>query len=249
MEIKIQRDPLVRYINELLEVDLYKDYAPNGLQVEGRSEIRKIVTGVTACQALIDAAIERKADTILVHHGYFWKSEPQEIVSFKQKRIKSLLMNDLNLLGYHLPLDGHNELGNNALLGNLWGIRETQVSGLVRMGELPKAIPVEIFAERIEQTLHRTPLHLPGGPEFVKTIAWCSGGAQNYIDQAIAMGADVYVSGEVSEQTTHLAAECGIHYFAAGHHATETHGVKALGEHLAKKFGLEVEFIDISNPV
>lgn len=245
----MQRDELVSYLNELLEIELYKDYAPNGLQVEGKKEINKIVTGVTACQALIDAALEVNADAILVHHGYFWKSEPQEIIGFKQKRIKSLLANDMNLLGYHLPLDGHNQYGNNALLGKLWNINVTDVQGLVRVGHLSEAVSIDEFVEKVSSSLNRPALHLPGGPEKVQKIAWCSGGAQNMIDQAIAMDADVYISGEVSEQTTHLAAECGIHYLAAGHHATETHGVKALGEHLASKFDLDVEFINIANPV
>lgn len=245
----MKREQLVSYLNELLEIDIYKDYAPNGLQVEGKPEIQKIITGVTACQALIDVAVKRDADAILVHHGYFWKNEPQQIVGFKQKRIKTLLQNDINLLGYHLPLDGHDEWGNNAQLGMLWGIDELEVDGLVRFGVLPGEMPIEKFVDKISLSLNRQPLHLSGGPEKVQKIAWCSGGAQNMIDKAINLGADVYISGEVSEQTTHLAKECGLHYLAAGHHATETLGVRALGQHLADKFGLEVDFIDIHNPV
>lgn len=244
------RTELERYLQTFLNVDAYKDYAPNGLQVEGKNEIGKIVTGVTACQALIDAAIELKADAILVHHGYFWKSEPEVITGFKQKRIKSLLMNDMSLFGYHLPLDAHEELGNNAELGKIWNLQDiTPEPGLVRLGELKQALPIGEFTEKVSASLNRQALHLPGGPEMVKTVAWCSGGAQGYIDQAIKWNADVYISGEVSEQTTHLAKECGIHYLAAGHHATERVGVQALGEHLQSKFGLECIFVDVANPV
>ena len=244
------RTELESYLQTFLNIDAYKDYAPNGLQVEGKNEIQKIVTGVTACQALIDAAIELKADAILVHHGYFWKSEPEVITGFKQKRIKSLLMNDMSLFGYHLPLDGHEELGNNAQLGKLWQLQDiTPEPGLVKLGELKNAVSINEFVEMVSVSLDRQALHLPGGPEMVKTVAWCSGGAQGYINQAIDWNADVYISGEVSEQTTHLAKECGIHYLAAGHHATERVGVKALGEHLEDRFGLECIFIDIANPV
>ncbi|BBP45311.1 GTP cyclohydrolase 1 type 2 [Thiosulfatimonas sediminis] len=245
----MQRHILEKYIDELLQVELYKDYAPNGLQVEGKSKIRKIVTGVTASQALIDAAIDLGADAILVHHGYFWKSEPQQIIGFKQRRIKSLLLNDINLFAYHLPLDGHAELGNNAQLAKLWGLKVTEQDGLLFSADLDTPIAVEAFYDRVDETLQRKPLWLQGGPGILKKICWCSGGAQGYIDQAIAKRADLFISGEVSEQTTHLAAECGIHYFAAGHHATERLGIKALGEHLAEKFALDVTFIDIENPV
>ena len=244
------RTELESYLKTFLNIDAYKDYAPNGIQVEGKNEIQKIVTGVTACQALIDAAIELKADAILVHHGYFWKSEPEVITGFKQKRIKGLLMNDMSLFAYHLPLDGHEELGNNAQLGKLWQLQDiTPEPGLVRLGELKQALSINEFVDQVSDTLDRKALHLPGGPEMVKTVAWCSGGAQGYINQAIEWNADVYISGEVSEQTTHLAKECGIHYLAAGHHATERLGVKALGEHLEACFDLECIFVDITNPV
>ncbi|MEA3405161.1 MAG: Nif3-like dinuclear metal center hexameric protein [Pseudomonadota bacterium] len=244
------RDDLTAYLADFLKVADYKDYAPNGLQVEGKEQIRTIVTGVTASQALIDEAIKLKADAILVHHGYFWKSEPQEIVGFKQKRIKSLLLNDINLMGYHLPLDGHAELGNNAMLGKLWQLEDiTPQPGLVRLGKLAHSVDISEFVNLVSDSLERPVLHLPGGPPQVQTVAWCSGGAQGYIDQALAWKADIYISGEVSEQTTHLAKEGGIHYFAAGHHATERLGIKALGEHLAKRFGLDCHFVDVNNPV
>lgn len=248
--IVMLRSELQNYLHSFLNVDSFKDYAPNGLQVEGANEIQTIVTGVTACQALIDEAIKLNADAILVHHGYFWKSEPDVITGFKQKRIKSLLLNDINLFGYHLPLDAHIELGNNAQLGKMWGLEDiTPVPGLVRLGKLAVGLDIERFKGLVSNSLDRDVLHLPGGSDTVKTVAWCSGGAQGYINQAIDWQADVYISGEVSEQTTHLARECGIHYFAAGHHATERVGIQALGVHLADKFGLNCHFVDIDNPV
>lgn len=242
---------LVQYLDHLLGVSQYKDYAPNGLQVEGKPNIQKIVTGVTASQSLIDQAIEHQADAILVHHGYFWKNEPPTLTGMKYQRIKKLIMNDINLMGYHLPLDGHPEFGNNAQLAKLWGLHDItpDEKSLVRLGQLAQPLAIEAFVEQVSQSLGRIPLHLPGGPKKVKTVAWCSGGAQGYIQQAIDWQADVYISGEVSEQTTHQAAESGIHYLAAGHHATERLGVFSLGEHLAETFDLEVVFMDVPNPV
>lgn len=245
------RDELVQYCSELLAVPQFKDYAPNGLQVEGGENIQKIVTGVTASQKLIDAAIAQQADAIIVHHGYFWKNEPEVIVGIKKQRIASLLKHDINLLGYHLPLDAHSELGNNAQLGKLWGLEDItpDPSSLVRLGKLSRPVPVLTFEKMLQTSLNRKPLHLPGGPDMIQTVAWCSGGAQGYMQTAVDWQADVYISGEVSEQNTHQALENHIHYFAAGHHATERLGVKALGEHLAQKFDIAVVFIDIDNPV
>lgn len=242
---------IVQYCNTLLESESFEDYAPNGLQVEGRSDVLKIVTGVSACQSLIDQAVLLKADLILVHHGLFWKKEPLVITGMKQKRLKALLENDISLMAYHLPLDEHSELGNNALLGQLWGIddRTPVAKSLVRYGVLTQPVSIECLIETVSNTLNRTPLHLPGGPEMVQNIAWCSGGAQDYIDKAIQWQADVFISGEVSEPTTHQALENGLHYISAGHYATERLGVKALGEHLAEVFGVEVVFVDVENPV
>jgi len=246
----MKRSELVRYINDFLGIDQYKDYAPNGLQVEGVEDINTIVTGVTACQALINEAVRVKADAILVHHGFFWKNEPLPITGMKHKRIKSLLENDINLLGYHLPLDGHAEVGNNAQLGMLWQLKDiTPEPGLLRLGTLQTEMNVDVFKQLVSDSLGRQALHLPGGREQVQTIAWCSGGAQQYIAQAAEWGADVYISGEVSEQTTHLARELGIHYLAAGHHATESLGVLRLGEHLSERFDLVHHHINIENPV
>ncbi|MGC9386103.1 MAG: Nif3-like dinuclear metal center hexameric protein [Hydrogenovibrio sp.] len=242
---------LTEYLDDYLRIADFKDYAPNGLQVSGKSKIHRIVTGVTACQALIDAAIELQADAILVHHGYFWKNEPVTLTGMKRKRIHSLLMHDINLLGYHLPLDAHPEVGNNAQLGQLWGLTDitSDAKSLVRLGRLPSAKSMGDFIQEVSRSLGRAPLHLPGGPEKIETVAWCSGGAQGYIQQAIDWRADVFISGEVSEQTTHQALESGLHYLAAGHHATERVGVKALGEHLSQQFDLEVVFVDVPNPV
>ena len=246
----MQRQDLLDYLDRLLEVGQYQDYAPNGLQVEGRQEIKRIVFGVTASQALIEQAIRKQADAIIVHHGYFWKNEPLTITGMKYRRIKALIENKINLIGYHLPLDGHAELGNNAQLAKLWQIEDiTPSPGLVRLGRLAQPQSIEHFIETVAQSLQRQPLHLPGGPQEVQKIAWCSGGAQGYIGQAVEWGADVYISGEVSEQTTHIAQESGIHYLAAGHHATETWGVQALAEHLSQAFDLHCEFVDCPNPV
>ena len=247
----VRRDELAAYCDALLDVARFSDYAPNGLQVEGRAEIHTVVTGVTASRALIERAIELKADAIMVHHGWFWKDEPVPLTGMKGARVRLLMQHDINLYAYHLPLDAHPELGNNALLGRLWEIEdETEdASSFVRVGRLRQPESVEDFLLRIERTLGRAPLHLPGGPEQVQRVAWCSGGAQKMLPEAAALGAEVFVSGEVSEQTFHEAAELGVHYVAAGHHATERVGIQALGEHLAQHFDVAVHFVDIPNPV
>jgi len=251
-----QLKAIVEYCNDLLSIQEFTDYCPNGLQVEGRGEIKKIISGVTACQALIDEAVERKADAILVHHGYFWKNEEAVITGIKRQRIKRLLENDISLLAYHLPLDAHSELGNNITLaekleiGVLGCAGEGTAKGLLWHGELAAASTGEVFARQIEARLGRKPLHLQAASDkAIHSVGWCTGGAQHYIEEAAAMGLDAYISGEVSEQTFHLARELDIHYFAAGHHATESYGVQALAAHLAGKFGVETEFVDIVNPV
>ena len=242
---------LVDAANTLLDINRFKDYAPNGLQLEGKSEVRKIVSGVTASQALIDAAIEANADVLLVHHGWFWRGEDQRIVGMKKRRIKALLQNDISLMGYHLPLDAHLELGNNAQLAKRLGfIREGSMNaeGVGDYGYLEKSLTVEELSQQMGQSLKRLPTVVTAGDHTIKTVAWCTGGAQSYIGQAIALGVDAFVSGEISEQTTHEARENGIHYFAAGHHATERYGAPALAQYLAEQFGLEHQFIDIDNP-
>lgn len=247
---------LEKVLNDLLSPQLFKDYAPNGLQVEGKPEIKRIVTGVTASQALIDKAVELKADALLVHHGYFWKGEPEPIRGMKGKRIRTLIKNDINLFGYHLPLDVHPELGNNAELARLLDIEvegglEGHPQSVAMFGRLKRAMTGKEFTHKITQVLDRAPLHIAPENEdkLIETVGWCTGGGQDYIELAVANGLDAFISGEISERTTYTAREMDIHYFSAGHHATERYGVKALGEWLSREHGLEVMFIDIDNPV
>lgn len=253
--MSIKREDLMQYLTALLQPAKFKDYCPNGLQVEGTGTISKIITGVTASQDLIDAAIEQKADAILVHHGYFWRGENECITGIKKKRIQALLANNINLIAYHLPLDNHSELGNNVQLAKVLDLtvettldpNDPSVPGLI--GRLPRPMSADAFSAWLGECLKREPLHLgPDSGDVIETIAWCTGGAQGYMQYAIDAGVDVYLTGEVSEQNQHLAVETGTHFFAAGHHATERYGARALGQHLAKKFELDVNFIDIDNP-
>ena len=251
----MKRHEFITLLDDLLLPNTVNDYCPNGLQVEGSSEITKVITGVTASQALIDEAIKRKANCILVHHGYFWKGESQTITGLKMRRIKSLLMHDINLLAYHLPIDIHPELGNNAQLGNLLQVNNVQChpglkpNGIVMWGELAAEIDANSFHQNLASVLQREPVHVSANSSrTIKKIAWCTGGGQGYIDACVELGVDAFVSGEISEQTTHSARELDIHYFAAGHHATERYGVKAIGEYLSRLSDVDVEFVDIPNP-
>ncbi len=251
----VQLTELVNYTDSLLAVSRFRDYCPNGLQVEGRAEVRRLVCGVTACQALVDAAVVAKADALLVHHGYFWKGEEAAITGIKMRRISTLLDAGISLLAWHLPLDAHPELGNNAQLGQRLGLitkgrfpgQDEAAVGL--WGQLTEPQTADTFAAQIEAALGRRPLHFAPNARVIKTIAWCSGGAQSYIEAAADAGVDAYLTGEVSEQTFHLAHERDIHFFAAGHHATERYGIQALAAHLKRTFDLECEFIDSLNPV
>lgn len=237
-------------INQKLNSAAFSDYAPNGLQVEGRETIQKIVTGVTACQRLLDEAVCRQADAIIVHHGYFWKGESPVICGMKRNRLKTLLTHDINLYGWHLPLDAHPELGNNALLAQTLGITVMgEIAPLVLWGELPVAVDGEAFAATIEARLGRKPLWCgESGPAKISRVGWCSGGGQSFIDSAARFGVDAFITGEVSEQTIHSAREQGLHFYAAGHHATERGGICALSEWLTEHCHLDVTFIDIPNP-
>ncbi|CNK17013.1 putative hydrolase-oxidase [Yersinia frederiksenii] len=237
-------------INTKLDIAAFQDYAPNGLQVEGREEVRRIVTGVTASQALLDAAVEQQADAIVVHHGYFWKNEPVVVRGMKRNRLKTLLTNDINLYGYHLPLDAHPELGNNAQLAKLLDIRVLgEIESLLPYGEFDTPINAVILREKLEALLGRSVLHCGDhAPVNIRRIAWCSGGGQGFIQQAAEFGVDAFITGEVSEQTIHIAREMGVNFYAAGHHATERYGIKALGEWLASQHQFDVIFIDIPNP-
>jgi dinuclear metal center YbgI/SA1388 family protein len=246
---------LVAYTNQLLDVNSFADYCPNGLQVEGSAEVSVLVSGVTASMALIEAAQAEGADAILVHHGYFWKGENACVTGMKRVRLQRLLARDTSLLAYHLPLDAHGDLGNNTQLARVLGLERLGQFGnagelqLAQYGQLPRALDVAAFCEHIEQSLGRAPQHIPGSAPEIRRVGWCTGAAQSYIEAAAQQGLDAFISGEISEQTVHVAREAGIHYFAAGHHATERFGVCALGEHLARQFDIRHAFIDIDNPV
>ena len=246
---------LVAYTNKLLDVNGFADYCPNGLQVEGNAQVSVLVSGVTASMALIEAAQAEGADAILVHHGYFWKGENACITGMKRARLRRLLAQDTSLLAYHLPLDAHSELGNNTQLARILGIDYLGQFGnagelqLAQYGQLPRPLDAAAFCEHIEQSLGRAPQHIPGSATEIKRVGWCTGAAQSWIEAAAQQGLDAFISGEISEQTVHVARETGIHYFAAGHHATERFGVCALGEHIAAQFDVRHTFIDIDNPV
>ena len=242
---------LVQYLDGLLEPGKLRDYCPNGLQVEGRGEVGKIVAGVTASQKLLDFAVREGADAVLVHHGYFWKGEDARITGMRKKRLATLLAHDISLLAYHLPLDVHPELGNNAQLAARCGWLPEGRFGEQEIGwygRLPTAVPLARLMSDVAAVLGRAPLAIGDPTRLVKRIAWCSGGAQGYFEQAIATGVDVYLSGEIFEPTLHLAEESGVAYLAAGHHATERYGVQALAAHLAARFGLDARFVDLDNP-
>ncbi|MCB5188408.1 Nif3-like dinuclear metal center hexameric protein [Methylobacillus caricis] len=248
MELK----QLVDYTGQILQVERYRDYCPNGLQVEGRQNVEKIVTGVTASLAFLHAAQEAGADAVLVHHGYFWRNENPSVTGIKQQRLKFLLQEDINLLAYHLPLDAHIEFGNNAELGRILGLEVEGWAGeqkLIAYGSLVKPGSLDAFAQEMGAILRRKPQVFGEPRRKVRRVAWCTGGAQGYFEEAIALGVDVFISGEVSEQVYHLAAETGVAYIAAGHHATERYGIQALGRHLAQRFQLEHQFIEIENPI
>lgn len=244
---------LVAAADALLAPEQFQDYCPNGLQVEGRSQVRCLVSGVTASMALLEAAHARGADAILVHHGYFWKGETAPVIGMKRERLRFLLQHDISLLAYHLPLDAHPQLGNNAQLARQLDIKitgglQSGARPIGNVGHLQQALSPERFIERVAARLGRMPQFIAGGAHSIRTLAWCTGGAQGYIEQAAALGVDAFLSGEISEQTVHCARELGIHYIAAGHHATERYGARALGEHLGAQLGVEHIFIDIDNP-
>lgn len=245
----ISQKALSDYCNKFLNVDKFSDYCPNGLQVQGTPEIKNIISGVSANQDLIDRAIDEKTHALFVHHGFFWKSEHQCIVGIKKNRIKALLDNNINLFAYHLPLDAHTEIGNNIQLAQRFGIKNPRPIGdtLVWQGEIDASL-VD-FAASIKTCLRRSPLVFGDYNKPLKRIAWCSGGAQTYIDHAININADCFVTGEISEQIPAIAKENNIAFISAGHHATERYGIQAFCHHLAEKFKLKHKFIDIDNSV
>lgn len=250
----VQLKDLLNYSNNMLEIERFNDYCPNGLQVEGKTQVKKIISGVTASQALIDAAIKEKADALLVHHGYFWKGEDERITGIKYQRIRSLIESGISLLAYHLPLDAHPLYGNNAKLADMLDLEiagnfPSGSEAVGMYGRLKTPMSAADFSQKISSKLDRQPLHIGENSQQIQSIAWCSGAAQGYIEAAAELGVDAYLTGEISEQTVHIARECGLHFYAAGHHATERYGVQALGEHLASHFEINHQFIDIPNPV
>ena len=245
-------DELRDYNARLLQTTQFKDYCPNGLQVEGRAQVLRIATAVTASQQVLEAAIAWGADAVLVHHGYFWRNEDPCIVGIKQKRIACLIKNAVSLLAYHLPLDAHPEFGNNAQLGKLLGLAVQGSFGeqnIASVGELESPVTLAQFTMQVAGGLQRTPLVIGKSDQLIRRVAWCSGGAQGYFEAAIGQGVDAFLTGEISEQSYHLANESGVAFIAAGHHATERLGIQALGEHLAVKFELEHQFFDQNNPI
>lgn len=247
----VQRRELEVYLATLLAVDTFRDYGPNGLQVEGRAEVRTLVSGVTASLALIDAAVERGADAILVHHGLFWRGHDGRLTGWLRERVARLITNDINLLAYHLPLDAHAEWGNNAQLGRELGLQADGRFGEQQLGFIGPAgalADVDRLAATAAGRLGRAPVLVPGDGRPLSRIAWCTGGAQGYFEAAIAAGADAFLTGEISEPQAHIARETGVAFLACGHHATERYGAPALAAHVAEHFGLAHHFIDIPNP-
>jgi dinuclear metal center YbgI/SA1388 family protein len=240
------------YIASLLETGRFRDYCPNGVQVEGRAEVRKIASGVTASQRLLQAATAWGADAVLVHHGYFWRGEDAALTGIKRRRVAHLLQHDVSLLAYHLPLDAHAELGNNAQLARRLGFVEQGRFGeqdIACFGELEQAQRLEQLTQRITSTLERAPQVIGAMDKTIRRIAWCTGAAQSYFMQAVELGVDAFLTGEISEQNVHVAEETGVAFIAAGHHATERYGVQALGAHLASRFAVEHRFFDMEVPV
>jgi dinuclear metal center YbgI/SA1388 family protein len=252
--VPVRREQLVQTLEQLLTPERFKDYGPNGLQVEGRGEVSLLVSGVTASRALIEAAIEAGAGAVLVHHGLFWRGQDGRVTGWMKGRLALLLKHDINLLAYHLPLDAHPELGNNAQLGAVLGLTASARFGEQDLGFLGSTASGEPFsssdalADRLEHALGRHVVHVPGAAGPIRKVGWCTGGAQGYFEAAIAAGAQAFITGEISEPQTHYARECGVSYFACGHHATERYGAPAVAAHVAARLGLAHQFIDIDNP-
>ena len=245
-----ERQLIESSLNTLLQPAAFKDYGPNGLQVEGRAQVRCLVTGVTASLAFIDAALAAGADALLVHHGLFWRGHDGGLTGWLKERVARLMKADVSLFAYHLPLDAHAELGNNAQLGQRLGLQADARFGEQDLGFIGDGggVTAEGLAARVQQALSRTPVLLPGDGRPLRRVAWCTGGAQGYFEDAIAAGADLFLTGELSEPQAHLSRETGVAYLACGHHATERFGAPAVGAHLAQQLGLAHRFIDIDNP-
>ena len=247
----MRKQDLIESLNTLLHPELFKDYAPNGLQVEGKDEIKRIVTAVSATQNVIDRAVQLQADALLVHHGWFWRGENPAIVATKYKRLKTLMSAEINLIAYHLPLDAHETLGNNAQMAALLNAQDIVLGGEGNFIWSGKIAPVSVqeLAQCLEKALNRKPLVLGDASIKVERLAWCSGSAENFFEAAIAIGAQAYISGEATERTTHLARESEVPFLVCGHHATERLGIRALGDWIEEKHGLECIFVDDDNPI
>lgn len=249
----VSRNELAVYMNNLLASERFKDYGPNGLQVQGKEKITRIVSGVTASLALIEQAVDLKADAIIVHHGLFWRNQDGRITGWMHDRVKKLMMNDINLYAYHLPLDAAPKIGNNAMLAKQLGLKLTKCigdQGLLALGHplRTKTVQLETLINRVQMKLKRIPTVIPGDGRLLRCIAWCSGGAQGGFEEAIAAGADAYITGEISEPQAHYARETGVAYLACGHHATERFGVQALAQNVAKHFAVKHQYVEIDNP-
>lgn len=246
---------IIQWCDQTLKSSEFKDYAPNGLQIEGKTEVRKILAAVTASQDAIDAAIRENADLLLVHHGYFWKGEAYPITGMRGKRIKSLIQHDISLLAYHLPLDSHPSLGNNAAIADLLKLERIEALDpserhpIGNIGYLNQPMPVEDFKKFVSETLKFDVTHLPADKNMIEKVGFCTGGAQDFIVKAAEQGCDAYISGEVSERTFYEAKELGIHYFACGHHATERYGVQRLGQAISEQFDIEYVYFELNNPI
>ena len=246
---------IIQWCDQTLKSTEFKDYAPNGLQIEGKTEVRKILAAVTASQDAIDAAIRENADLLLVHHGYFWKGEAYPITGMRGKRIKSLIQHDISLLAYHLPLDSHPSLGNNAAIADLLELERIETLDpserhpIGNIGYLNQPMPVEEFKTFVSEKLKFDVTHLPADKNMIEKVGFCTGGAQDFIVKAAEQGCDAYISGEVSERTFYEAKELGIHYFACGHHATERYGVQRLGQAISEQFDIEYVYFELNNPI
>ena len=246
---------IIQWCDQTLKSSEFKDYAPNGLQIEGKTEVRKILAAVTASQDAIDAAIRENADLLLVHHGYFWKGEAYPITGMRGKRIKSLIQQDISLVGYHLPLDSHPTLGNNAAIADLLELQNiealdpTERHPIGNIGYLKSAMSPEAFKAFVSERLGFDAIHLPCDKSTIQKVGFCTGGAQDYIAKAALQNCDAYISGEVSERTFYEAAELGVHYYACGHHATEKYGVQRLAKAISEQFNIEYSYFELNNPI
>ena len=246
---------IIQWCDQTLKSTEFKDYAPNGLQIEGKTEVRKILAAVTASHDAIDAAIRENADLLLVHHGYFWKGEAYPITGMRGKRIKSLIQHDISLLAYHLPLDSHPSLGNNAAIADLLELERIEALDpserhpIGNIGYLNQPMPVEEFKKFVSEKLKFDVTHLPADKTMIEKVGFCTGGAQDFIVKAAEQGCDAYISGEVSERTFYEAKELDVHYFACGHHATERYGVQRLGQAISEQFDIEYVYFELNNPI